>query len=103
MSAFAALRTSPHGSRARMIGPMPTEFGLLLPTREAVMSSRMETAPLLEMAERGERAGFDAVWIGDSLIARTRHEPLTLLAAVAARTRRVKLGTAVDRKSTRLN
>jgi alkanesulfonate monooxygenase SsuD/methylene tetrahydromethanopterin reductase-like flavin-dependent oxidoreductase (luciferase family) len=59
------------------------------------MSARPETAPLLAMAERAEAAGFDSVWIGDSLTARPRHEPLTLLAAVAARTRRVSVGTAV--------
>ncbi len=74
---------------------MTVELGVLLPTREAVMSGRPATAPMLAMAERAEAAGFDSVWIGDSLTARPRHEPLTLLAAVAARTRRVRLGTAV--------
>ena len=74
---------------------MTVEFGVLLPTRETVMSGRPETAPLLAMAERAEAAGFDSVWVGDSITARPRHEPLTLLAAVAARTRRVRLGTAV--------
>ncbi len=74
---------------------MPCEFGVLLPTRELIMSGRPATASMLAMAERTEAAGFDSVWVGDSLTARPRHEPLTLLAAVAARTRRVKLGTGV--------
>ena len=74
---------------------MAIEFGVLLPTREAIMSGRPETGSMLAMAERAEAAGFDSVWIGDSITARPRHEPLTLLAAVAARTRRVRIGTAV--------
>src|SRR5256886_9828214 len=74
---------------------MSVEFGVLIPTREVVMSGRPETGPLLTMAERAEAAGFDSVWIGDSLTARPRHEPLTLMSAIAARTRRVGSGTGV--------
>jgi alkanesulfonate monooxygenase SsuD/methylene tetrahydromethanopterin reductase-like flavin-dependent oxidoreductase (luciferase family) len=74
---------------------MPPQIGYLLPTRERVMEGRPETGPLLELATRAERLGFDSVWVGDSLLARPRHDPLTLLAAVAARARRVALGTAV--------
>jgi probable F420-dependent oxidoreductase len=71
------------------------EVGVLIPTREAIMSGRPETGPLLAMAERAETAGFDSVWIGDSITARPRHEPLTLMAAIAGRTRRVRIGTGV--------
>jgi len=74
---------------------MALEIGVLIPTREMVMSGRPETAPLLTMAEHAEAAGFDSVWIGDSITARPRHEPLTLMAAIAARTQHVKIGTGV--------
>src|SRR5882724_11378013 len=71
------------------------KLGYLLPTRERTMGGQEETAPLLALAERAERLGFDSIWVGDSLLARPRHDPLTLLAAVAARTRKAALGTAV--------
>src|SRR6201998_1582365 len=74
---------------------MPTQIGYLLPTRERVMEGRPETAPLLALAERAEALGFDSLWVGDSLLARPRHDPLTLLAAVASRAPRMEIGTAV--------
>ena len=70
-------------------------LGYLLPTRERVMSGQDETGSLLALAEKAERLGYDSLWVGDSLLARPRHDPLTLLAAVAARTRKPELGTAV--------
>src|SRR3989442_1026034 len=39
------------------------EFGVLLPTREAVMSGHPETSSMLAMAERAEAEGFDAVGV----------------------------------------
>src|SRR5438270_2733644 len=74
---------------------MPTRIGYLLPTRERVMEGRHETAPLLALAGGAEGLGCDSIWVGDSITARPRHEPLTLLSAVAARTKKPDLGTAV--------
>ncbi len=70
-------------------------LGYLLPTRERIMEGRSDAAPLLALAERAAKLGFDSIWAGDSLLARPRHEPLTLLAAVAGRIPRVEVGTAV--------
>ena len=74
---------------------MVPRIGYLLPTRESVMQGRPQAAPLLALAEKAEALGYDSVWVGDSLMALPRHEPITLLAGVAARTSRVSLGTAV--------
>jgi alkanesulfonate monooxygenase SsuD/methylene tetrahydromethanopterin reductase-like flavin-dependent oxidoreductase (luciferase family) len=63
---------------------MSIRIGYLLPTRERIMAGQPQAAPLLELAERAERLGFDSVWAGDSLLARPRHEPLTLLRWQAA-------------------
>ena len=71
------------------------KLGYLLPTRERVMEGHGETGPLLALAEKAEGLGFDSIWVGDSVTARPRHDPLTLLAAVAARTKKAELGTAV--------
>jgi len=74
---------------------MPPRIGYLLPTREHIMAGEPRAAPLLDIATRAERLGFDSIWIGDSILARPRHEPLTVLAAVAARLPRLEIGTAV--------
>ncbi len=59
------------------------------------MEGRPETGPLLKLAERAGGLGFASIWVGDSLTARPRHDPLTLLAAVAGRLPEVTIGTAV--------
>ena len=69
--------------------------GVLLPTR---VGEGLEAAPIeraLELAERAEALGLDSVWAGESVLARPRHDPYTVLAAAAARTRRISLGTSV--------
>ncbi len=73
------------------------KLGVLLPTRGLVMRDEQpQNANLvLEMAQRAEAAGLDSVWVGDSLTAKPRMEPLTTLAAIATQTERVRLGTAV--------
>ena len=70
-------------------------FGILLPTREAIMSGRADPSTLYQIAELAESLGFHSVWVGDSLTARPRIDALTTLAAVGARTQRVRLGTAI--------
>jgi alkanesulfonate monooxygenase SsuD/methylene tetrahydromethanopterin reductase-like flavin-dependent oxidoreductase (luciferase family) len=52
-------------------------------------------AELVALGEHAEALGiFDSVWVGDSLLAKPRLDSIVLLAAVAARTSKVKLGPA---------
>src|SRR5215470_17621140 len=74
---------------------MSVRLGYLLPTREQVMAGRSEVGSLLGLATRAASLGFDSIWVGDSVLARPRHDPLTLLAALAARLPKLELGTAV--------
>ncbi len=76
----------------------PPKIGYLIPTRDAVMRApggRADIHRMVQLAVQAEQKGFDSVWIGDSILARPRCEALTTLAAIAARTERVQLGTAV--------
>lgn len=78
-----------------IVSTQSRETGLLLPSREALLWADSDLSFVVDAARHAERAGYDSVWAGDSLLARPRAEPLTLLAAVAGATTRVALGTAV--------
>lgn len=71
-------------------------LGMLLPHRAVVLASARR--PPLEQcwiaARACDRAGMD-LWVGDSIVAKPRLEPLTTLAYCAAITTRARLGTAV--------
>lgn len=70
---------------------MNRSFGLTLANR-AVIIGVIKAADLLRMAELAEESGvFNAVWVGDSLLAKPRLESVTLLSALAAVTSKVKL------------
>jgi alkanesulfonate monooxygenase SsuD/methylene tetrahydromethanopterin reductase-like flavin-dependent oxidoreductase (luciferase family) len=72
-------------------------LGILIPTRGVVMQSarRPPVAECWAMAREADRAGYDAVWVGDSVVAKPRLEAISTLAYLAGITSRVRLGTAV--------
>jgi alkanesulfonate monooxygenase SsuD/methylene tetrahydromethanopterin reductase-like flavin-dependent oxidoreductase (luciferase family) len=72
-----------------------THLGLLLPTRERVLEGRSDPQAILRLAEAAEAAGLDSVWVGESPLVRPRHDMFAMLAAVAARTSEVTIGSAV--------
>ncbi len=74
------------------------QMGVLLPTRGVLVyakGGRPRVELNWQMAETAERIGYDSVWVGDSITSKPRLEPMAVMAALAARTHRVKIGTAV--------
>src|SRR5436305_3526168 len=70
------------------------KIGLTLPNR-GVLFGVTTPEQMLQMAEIADRSeAFASVWVGDSLLGKPRMESVTLLAGLAARTKRVRLGPA---------
>src|SRR5262245_23975624 len=68
-----------------------TSFGLILANRAVVLGA-VNARDLLDIARDAEQSGvFDAVWVGDSLLAKPRLESVALLSALAGVTERVRL------------
>jgi alkanesulfonate monooxygenase SsuD/methylene tetrahydromethanopterin reductase-like flavin-dependent oxidoreductase (luciferase family) len=72
---------------------LPVKWGISLPNRGALFGMT-SVDELIETAVMAEESGvFESVWFGDSLIHKPRLEAITMLAAVATHTQRVRLGT----------
>lgn len=78
------------------------DLGYLLSTREVVLASEdspelaaRANSDVIVMAQRAETRGFVCAWIGDSVLAKPRLEPLSTLAAVDGATDALDLGPAV--------
>jgi len=68
-------------------------IGVLLPTGKAQWGEGADPRQLFELAVRAEELGFASVWVNDTLLS-PRIEGLSMLAALAPLTNRIKLGTA---------
>jgi alkanesulfonate monooxygenase SsuD/methylene tetrahydromethanopterin reductase-like flavin-dependent oxidoreductase (luciferase family) len=84
-----------------MSAATPLEFGVNLNNREPLIAPDYDLQALLDLSAFVEEAGFDSVWVGDSLFSKPRYEPIALLSAISQRTSRVRLGTACMVSSTR--
>ncbi|MFI6517992.1 LLM class flavin-dependent oxidoreductase [Spirillospora sp. NPDC050679] len=68
------------------------DFGVFIPTREAEAGGGWTPRRLVDFAVRAEELGYASAWVTDSL-ASARLEPLSMLAAAAGATSRIRLGT----------
>lgn len=83
------------GEAANKDAKLTVKLGYLIPTRESIMGGQHGTKALIDAGKRAQGLGYDSLWVGDSLTARPRHDPLTLLAGLATSVADVALGSAV--------
>ena len=72
--------------------------GIFVEERRRDTSEAVAFRDAVELAEAAEREGLDGVWLGEIHFNPTRSvqsAPIALAAFMAARTRRVRIGTAV--------
>jgi alkanesulfonate monooxygenase SsuD/methylene tetrahydromethanopterin reductase-like flavin-dependent oxidoreductase (luciferase family) len=70
-------------------------FGVYLNNRASVFLSDFPMGRLLDLAVEAEELGYHSVWLGDSMLAKPRYDPTVTFAAIAARTKTVKLATGI--------
>ena len=80
----------PDDQKAQLRHPVTDPGGVIL-AKTAVP----DLSPVFNLADAVEKAGYDSVWIGDSVTAKSRLEVISTLGALAVKTERVKIGTAV--------
>jgi probable F420-dependent oxidoreductase len=74
------------------------DFGLLLHTRHLIREgqARADIAELWQAATQAEKIGFNHLWVGDSprlsLLDRAHADCLTVMAVLAAKTSRIRIG-----------
>lgn len=73
---------------------MKPKFGIVLPTRGILFSKSSARQDIVELSRLAEEYGYDALWAGDSVLAKPRLDSIAVLSAVAGATEKVKLGTA---------
>lgn len=73
---------------------MKPKFGIVLPTRGILFSKSSARQDIVELSRLAEEYGYDAIWAGDSVLAKPRLDSIAVLSAVAGATEKVKLGTA---------
>ena len=73
------------------------QIGILLPTRALLLrpEAPRNLESILTLGRSLEEAGYGGIWVGDSLLASPRPEVIVTLAALAARTRKIRLGSGI--------